>query len=163
MIVVIASLVLVATIGSAYVTFRAFTRNVLDPEIVIHVPAIGQGQEAAQQSGGAERPRPSGRHHYDAGVFTVNLVTDNRPGVGRFLRTHIILEAEDNRVVRDLAAREPELKDRIIAVLRSQNAADLEGEAGQARLKADVVAAVDGLLGGGNRVLDAFFQELVIQ
>src|SRR5690606_7694943 len=68
---------------------------------------------------------------YDAGTFTVNLVSNSR---SRFLRARISVEVDGRKALEELQTREPAVRDAIIATLRSYTPAQLADADGTAAL-----------------------------
>ena len=92
--------------------------------------------------------------------FTVNIID---PGMKRYLRVNMTLEyLESKALVEELEARDPEVRDAIIAVLRSQTVTDLIGAETIEQLRVELVTAINGVLTTGE-VADLYFIEFVIQ
>ena len=83
-------------------------------------------------------------------------------GSRRFIRMKIYLGSNDKALVKEIERREPELRSRVIATLRSTKVADLEGEEGMERLKKVILEEANALLSTGD-VEDLFFDEFIIQ
>jgi len=96
-----------------------------------------------------------------AGTFTVNLTAGNMPAA-RYVRTEIVLEVESEAVLAALQARMPQVRDRIIDVLRQQTVESLHGSDGLGRLKQALRTRVDELVGAGT-VREVYFVDLVVQ
>lgn len=110
-------------------------------------------------SGGrrAEGPGPM----YEIGTLMVNLATNGAPGV-RYVRTGVVLEADSEKTLRELERRQPQVRDRIIAVVREQTAESIAGNDGQDRLRESLVRSVNELLSEGE-VVQVWFTDLVVQ
>ena len=97
----------------------------------------------------------------DAGSFTVNLSAGTGPSV-RYLRTGIVLELGSPEVQVALEQRMPQVRDRIIGVLREQTMESLHGSEGMARLKQQLRASIEELTGPGT-IVDIYLVDLVVQ
>ncbi|MFO7311039.1 MAG: flagellar basal body-associated FliL family protein [Bacillota bacterium] len=97
----------------------------------------------------------------DAGSFTVNLSAGTGPSV-RYLRTGIVMELGSPEVQLALEQRMPQVRDRIIGVLREQTMDSLHGSEGMARLKQQLRASVEELTGPGT-IVDIYLVDLVVQ
>lgn len=139
----IISLVILLASGSAYVVF-----------VIVGGPFDRGDLEA---SGRGELPGPM----YDVGTLTVNLQNDGAPGV-RYVRTGVVLELDSQKTARELERREPQIVDRIIAVLREQTVESISGSEGQEKLRTQLLASVNEVLAEGE-VLQVWFTDLVVQ
>ncbi|HEX6971070.1 MAG TPA: flagellar basal body-associated FliL family protein [Limnochordia bacterium] len=139
-------IVLVAAVstGSMLFTFRFF--QPVQPEIARTVEA------------GQEVPMPE--HTIDMDVFTVNLASAQ--GRGPYLRTAIVLQASDEAALQELEARRPQVRDRVLDVLRQQTREAFERPDALDRLKGLVLDAVNPLLVQG-RVVNVYITEFIIQ
>ena len=138
------ALVIIATVGSAYTTYLIF-RSDSNP---------GEPNPSAVAAKRELGPT------FSAGEFTVNLAAT---GVqSRFIRTDIVLEAQDKKTITELERRDPQIRDQIITLLRSRTAEQLQTEKGLELLRMEIIASVNNLLITGE-IADAFFIDLVIQ
>lgn len=145
-IAILVALVAAVSAGSMMFTFRMFKGQVPSPA----------GADAAVR--GEEVPVPE--HIFDLRVITVNLATER--GSGPYLRAAIVLQVEDEKEVEELEARRPQVRDRVIELLRQQKREDLTRPDALARLKGLVIDTVNPLLSKG-RVINVFITEFVIQ
>jgi len=97
----------------------------------------------------------------DVGSFTVNLAAGDLPSA-RYVRTGIVLEVDSETTKRLLEERQPQVRERVIRVLRQQTMESIRGVEGMERLKEQVQAAVNETLADGT-VRDVYFVDLVVQ
>ncbi len=142
-ILVIAAIIVVGALGSAYITSWYFQRQAADVM-----------NETASESA----PRPGGVVRIEN--ITADLRSPNRNTA--FVRATVVLEVPDSRTAVELQERDYRLRDAIIAVLRSYSADEVEAEEGAERLKLEIKDAIDSLVNRGE-VLGVFFHELVVQ
>ncbi len=137
------ALVVIAAMGSAYITFLVFSRSV----------GVVSGQAAVEKQG-------YGPIH-EIGEFTVNLMVP--PGFApRFVRTGVAVEVSDKRCLTELTQREAQVRDAVIAILRSKTHDDIAGASGMEKLRHEIAGAISDLLQGG-KVVNVFFTDLVVQ
>ncbi|HHV94640.1 MAG TPA: hypothetical protein GXX47_08915 [Firmicutes bacterium] len=137
------ALVVIAAMGSAYITFLVFSRSV----------GVVSGQAAVEKQG-------YGPIH-EIGEFTVNLMVP--PGFApRFVRTGVAVEVSDKRCLAELTQREAQVRDAVIAILRSKTHDDIAGASGMEKLRHEIAGAISDLLQGG-KVVNVFFTDLVVQ
>ncbi|MBO8141044.1 MAG: flagellar basal body-associated FliL family protein [Firmicutes bacterium] len=98
---------------------------------------------------------------FDAGTFTVNLSAGGVPAA-RYVRTGIVLDLDSQATLELVQERDPQVRDRIIAVLRQQTPESISGSEGLEQLKQTLKDAIDQVLPEGS-VDDVFFVELVVQ
>lgn len=143
------ALVILATVGSAFTTYLIFGGT---------GSALSSSEPAAVND--ANGPRPVGPM-FEVGDFTVNISTPTAQP--RFIRTGIVLELNNERGLRqELESRHPQVRDRIISILRTRSIEQLNGSRGLEELRRDIVQSINELLPRGE-VVDAFFMDLVIQ
>ncbi|HYU15106.1 MAG TPA: flagellar basal body-associated FliL family protein [Candidatus Acidoferrum sp.] len=92
--------------------------------------------------------------------FIVNL---NEPEAGRYLKASFELEVAGPEVIAQLEKLKRPVRDELLRYLSSLSVADTAGEAGKAKIQKEVVARIDQLVGGGNKVRRLFFVEFVVQ
>lgn len=141
-VVIALAFMIIASVGSAFTAYLMLSRN---------NPAAG----AEKVNGGARDIGPT----YKIGEFTVNLSGTNSI---RFIRTGMVLELAKESDVREAERREPQIRDRIITVLRTCTLADLSAPDGLEQLKAKLITAVNDLFGTA-KISDIFFVDLVFQ
>ncbi|NLV91196.1 MAG: hypothetical protein GX030_02225 [Firmicutes bacterium] len=143
--VIVISLIVIATMGSAYMTFVFFSR--------------GESSGRADAVNGQVR-EPFG-HTYDAGTLTVNLA----PGRGlsnRFIRTGIVIASQDPDTVKELEIRAPQVRDCLISVLRGRTAEEVLSQRGMTQLKQEVISVLNEIL-GARAISDVYFTDFVVQ
>ena len=80
----------------------------------------------------------------------------------RFVRTEIVLELDNSKNLEaEIQRREPQIRDRIISILRS-SVDQLSSPDSLNTLKLDIVTQINNMLISGT-VMDAYFVDLVIQ
>ena len=137
------ALVVIAAMGSAYITFLVFSRSA-------NVAAV-QGPVEKKSFGPI----------HEIGEFTVNLMVP--PGFApRFVRTGVAVEVSDKRYLAELTQREAQVRDAVIAILRSKTHDDIAGASGMEKLRHEIAGAISDLLQGG-KVVNVFFTDLVVQ
>ena len=96
---------------------------------------------------------------HDLGQFTVNL-----SGTGRssFMRTNIVVEVNDRRVLSEVRDREIQLRDRVINIIRNYGPAQLADASGYVALREELLNAMDREMLRG-RITRVYFTEFVIQ
>lgn len=139
------ALIILATVGSAFTTYLIF-RNSSNP----HAESASSSTTAVKAMG------PT----YAAGQFTLNLSSaGNQP---RFIRTEVVLEASDKKVVAELEKRQPQIRDQLITVIRSRTAEQLSSENGIEILRYDIMKSMNSFIPKGE-VTDVFFIDLIVQ
>ena len=96
---------------------------------------------------------------YEMDSFIVNLL--GREGK-RYLKTTIELEVENDDIKKELAQRNPQLRDTILLLLTSKSFEDISMPEGKLRLKNELIARINqSLPDAGIRTL--YFTEFVVQ
>lgn len=139
------ALLIVATVGSAFATYLIFARG---------------NPEAAVLNGEAAEKKRSLGPTFDVGEFTLNLASTTNQM--RFIRAQIVLEGSNNKVISDLEARNPQIRDQLIRLLRSRTVEELNSADGMERLRVDILQAMNSLVTRGE-VTDVFFIDLIFQ
>ena len=149
LIAILLAVVLLSAVGSAYITSWVFTNRSA-------APAAGQGVAAAAE------PEYDSDLVWDAGSFTVDLLSSST--FPTYVKTGISVQVSERRGLEELERRRVQVRDRIIAVLRTTTPEDLKSEQGHERLKQRLRDEVGRLIvGAGARVVDVYFSELVVQ
>ena len=84
---------------------------------------------------------------------------------GRYLKIAVVLEVAPNKAVKDPKAVNPDeiiIQDAVIQFLRAQKVEQFAPEK-QDELKANISKAVNGALGGGDKVYNVYFTNFVLQ
>ena len=124
------ALVVIAAMGSAYITFLVFSRSAN--------VASGQGPVEKQTVGPI----------HEIGEFTVNLMVP--PGFApRFVRTGVAVEVSDKKCLTELTEREAQVRDAVISILRNKTNDDITGAKGMETLRHEIAAAISELLQKG--------------
>lgn len=140
------ALIIITSVGSAFAAYLMITKNIpgvtTEPGVYVHKREIG----------------PT----YELGNFIVNLSSPN--GLqSRFVRTEIVLELDNSKNLEaEIQRREPQIRDRIISILRSRSIDQLSSPDSLNTLKLDIVTQINNMLISGT-VMDAYFVDLVIQ
>ncbi len=143
------ALVILATVGSAFATYLMFGGT---------GSAISNGDSSSMDS--ASAPRPMGPV-FEVGEFTVNISTPTLQP--RFIRTGIVLEISSERnLAQELESRHPQIRDRIITILRSRSVEQLNQNGGLDELRRDIARSINELLLQGE-VIEVYFMDLVLQ
>jgi len=144
LLVVAIAFLIVATVGSAFATYLIFRSN-SDPQ-----------SADAKTSTKVEEMGPT----FPVGEFILNLTpTGNIP---HFIRTEVILEASDKKVVAQLEKRKPQIRDQFITLIRSRTAEQLSNEAGMELLRFEMLKEANKLVSKGE-VINVFFVDWIIQ
>ncbi|HEY8416773.1 MAG TPA: flagellar basal body-associated protein FliL [Limnochordales bacterium] len=97
----------------------------------------------------------------DVGTFTVNLAAGDAPSA-RYVRTGIVLEVDSEETKQWAEQRSPQVRDRVISVLRQQTMESIHGAEGMERLRQRLRDAINEVLVEGV-VRDVYFVDLVVQ
>jgi flagellar FliL protein len=104
-------------------------------------------------------PQAQNGKPFDAGSYLTNLADE---GGRRILRAAVELSVTDNKTLQELKERQTEIRNEILALLRSKRLSELEGEAGMSTVAGELVDRVNRLL-GRHAVLRAYFTDFIIQ
>ena len=91
--------------------------------------------------------------------FTVNLNDSNQR---RYLKAGMVLAFEEEELLEELEMRQSQLRDRTITVLRRWSALDLAKEDSIEKLRAELLAATNDVL-GREAIKDIYFTDFIIQ
>ena len=117
----------------------------------------GKQEESAAKFQGANLNTPGAI--YDVDPFIVNLADVPE---ARYLKLTVKLELDRTDVAADLSARVPQLRDTILILLSSKDAASLRTPQGKFQLKDELTQRVNALLPKGG-IRSAYFTEFVVQ
>ncbi|MGI6036934.1 MAG: flagellar basal body-associated FliL family protein [Limnochordia bacterium] len=147
-IIILVAFLLLATTGTAYITYLLFSGG----------QAVVNNQEPASIS----ESRPLGPT-FETDTFTVNLRQGpGHIGAARYLRARLVLEASDQKVLEELETRAPQVRDRIIKILRSKTVEEINEPQAAERLQKEIIDQLNPLLNQGE-VIDIYFTDLVVQ
>lgn len=152
-ILVLVAVLLVATVGSAYITSWVFTNRASPP------PVVGQVE---QQPTAEDEANFDPQLLWDAGAYTVNLAP-SALGISRFAKVSMSFGVSDRRVLNELQRRKVQVQDRVITILRTTASDQLSNEEGISSLKRRIMDSVNELLETDGRVESIYLTELVIQ
>jgi flagellar FliL protein len=144
LLVVAIAFVIIATVGSAFATYLIFRSN------------SGPEASSAQASTKIEEMGPT----FPVGEFILNLSSSGSHA--RFIRTEVILEASDKKVVAELEKRKPQIRDQFISLIRARTAEQLSNEAGMELLRFEMMKEANKLVNKGE-VTNIYFVDLIIQ
>lgn len=144
LLIVVLAFVIIATVGSAFATYLIFRSN-SEPQ-----------DPSAKASTKVEEMGPT----FPIGEFILNLSSSGN--VPRFIRTEIVLETSDKKVVAELEKRQPQVRDHFISLIRSRTAEQLSNEAGMELLRFEMMREVNKLVSKGE-VTNIYFIDLIIQ
>ncbi|MCK9525362.1 MAG: flagellar basal body-associated FliL family protein [Limnochordia bacterium] len=144
LLIVAIALLIVATVGSAFATYLIFGRGSTEEQATANETAVRRAMGPT----------------YDVGEFTLNLTSLTNQM--RFIRTKIVLEASDAKVVSELETRAPQVRDQLITLIRSRTIDELKSYEGMEVLRFDIIKSINGLLSKGE-VSDVFFIDLILQ
>ena len=147
--IVAAALVIFATVGSAFATYLIFAGG----------NGVGFGSNGTDVSVSGDNQREMMGPTFSAGDFTVNLTSN---GPTRFIRTGIVMEVSERNTIGELEERRAQVRDRVIAILRSRSTSDLNQTNGLESLRNSIMESVNELLIRGS-VVNVYFIDLVIQ
>jgi flagellar FliL protein len=124
----------------------------------------GHAAAAAGEPGAAKEPALSPSASFAQRLLPLEpfVVNVNGDGYTRYLKLVLSLEASTPEVKQELAARAPQIRDAVIAVLTSKRLEDISDFEGKALLKEDLQKRVNDLLSGG-AVQSVLFTEFVVQ
>ncbi|MCK8823542.1 flagellar basal body-associated FliL family protein [Fuchsiella alkaliacetigena] len=94
---------------------------------------------------------------YEVGDFIVNLA-DNR----QFVRLILAVEVNDEAVIEELEKRNPQVRDKVISILRDKSKSDINTSAGARDLREEIKEELNQYIPEGE-ISRVFFTEFVIQ
>ncbi len=147
LVVIIVALTLLAAAVILYTGFALFGKN--------QQKEAHAGQPPVRESGTIG---PT----FEAGTFTVNLLPSPGRVTSRYLRTQLVFEADSPKTIRELELRTPQIKDKIINLLRSKTIEEMMDPQGDNRLREEIKTSINQLLYEGE-IVEVYFIDLVIQ
>ncbi len=141
-VVIALAFMIIASVGSAFTAYLMLSLN-------------QQAVDAAKTELSAKDIGPT----FEVGEFTVNLA---EPSSIRFIRTDLVLEFEKASDLKEAEKREPQIRDRIISVLRTCTLASLNAPDGLEKLRTALIDSINELF-VSNSVTNIFFVDLVFQ
>ena len=159
MVIIIVAGTLVLGLGGAFAFFKLMAGGQGKDDQKAEAPvakAAGQGEtEAKHVAGKANTPGTI----YDVEPFIVNLA--DTPEV-RYLKLTVKLELESQDTSAELASRVPQLRDTILVLLTSKDAASIRTPQGKFQLRDEITQRVNSLLPKPG-VRAAYFTDFVVQ
>lgn len=143
LLIVFVAFLIVATVGSAFATYLIFGNSDKEATTVASTTKVADMGPT-----------------FPVGEFILNL--NSTSNQNRFIRTEIILEASDKRVVTQLEKRQPQIRDQFITLIRSRNSEQLRDEAGMELLRFEMMREANKLINKGE-VVNVFFVDWIIQ
>ena len=159
MVIIIVAGTLVLGLGGAFAIFKLMAGDHGGEEPKAEAPvakAAGHGETEAKQ-GDSKAGSPGAI--YDVEPFIVNLA--DTPEV-RYLKLTIKLELENQDASAELASRVPQLRDTILVLLTSKDAASIRTTQGKFQLRDEITQRVNSLLPKPT-VRAAYFTDFVVQ
>ena len=152
-VIIIVAGTLVLGLGGAFALFKFMARGHGGDDQKAEATAAkaaGQGESEAKNAPGAI---------YDVDPFIVNLA--DTPEV-RYLKLTVKLELENPDTTAELASRVPQLRDTILVLLTSKDAASIRTPQGKFQLRDEITQRVNSLLPKPG-VRAAYFTDFVVQ
>jgi|GEM_PF-1993899 len=152
-----AAIILIASVGSAYITTWVFSHRTPVPQ-----SAPDAGRDGAFDP--AEFQGWDSNLIWNAGTLTVNLQSPGSITAMNYVKATISLQVNARSAVRELDDRRVQVTDRLITTLRTTTKSELDTEEGISNLKRRIMDDVTELIADrGGRVTAVFFSELVTQ
>lgn len=123
-------------------------------------PAEGEAADAA-----ADAPSQTAEPIYQ-GLDPDFVVAFQNPETARFLKLAVEVMARDDDVIEDVKLHRPAIRDRVVMLLSAKNESELVPAEGKEQLRAEVLAAVQGVLEentGSPGVEAVYFTSFVMQ
>ncbi|UCG07323.1 MAG: flagellar basal body-associated FliL family protein [Desulfobacterales bacterium] len=92
-------------------------------------------------------------------TFIVNLADESGK---RYLRITMDLELSNDKLVEEMKRRLPQMRDGILMILPTKRFEDIRTVEGKTRLRNEIIAKLNSLLGHGS-ITNIFFTEFVVQ
>lgn len=158
LIVVVAALV--AGLGGAFVVVKLLGGK-SEPAAVVedHKTEAAAKPDARSELAGKHAASSGPGAMFDLEPFIVNLA--DSPEI-RYLKLTVKLEAENEAVTAELAARVPQLRDTILVLLSSKDSTTIRTPQGKFQLRDEITQRVNGLLPRPG-VRNAYFTDFVVQ
>ncbi len=131
-------LIIIIAAGTSFAFMRYFVAKMNEPEAEKQSKEIGTT--------------------YTLGDFIVNL-SDSQSY--QFVKASIVVETSQGDLVEELDKRKPQIRDRIIAILREANIEDIQ-EPGAVSIKNQIMTRLNQILTEGE-ITSVWFTQLVIQ
>lgn len=148
---VLLAVLLVASVGSAYLTTWVFGGKMGQP---------GADTERFQVQAAVESYNPD--LVWEAGQFTVNLASSTP--ISRYVKTSISFRVNSKSAVNELEKRRTQVQDRVLTTLRMTQSSELQQDEELTALKQRLLDRINEILAPqGGRVLEVYVSELIIQ
>lgn len=153
MVLVLLSVLVVATVGSAYLTSWVFSSRAPD-RLATDAGVLAMAGNDGYDPGLV----------WNAGEFTVNLATSSPMSLPRYVKTNLSFRVNTKAAVNELERRRVQVQDRVITTLRMTQSAQLQEPDGLTALKQRLLDGVNELLSvQGGRAVEVYLSELIIQ
>lgn len=159
MVIIIVAGTLVLSLGGAFALFKLMAGGQgKDDQKTEAAVAKAAGHEETEAKPGASKANTPGAI-YDVEPFIVNLADTSEV---RYLKLTVKLELENQEVLAELASRTPQLRDTILILLTSKDAASIRTPQGKFQLRDEITQRVNSLLPKPG-VRAAYFTDFVVQ
>lgn len=157
MLMVLLLVALVAAIGSGGYSFMSSSSNAKE---IAHLKAEAEDSGAHQEQAleGVHPARKVGILH-PLEPFVVNLLD---PANLRYVNCRVELEVEDSGTIKEIKAREAQIRDSAIDLLSNQPYEDVLGSEGKARLREEMLVRFNRVLSEG-QISRVYITEFVVQ
>ncbi len=158
MLVIIIVLILLILIGGGLAAFLLLSG---DNEEVSSAPQQTQQTQMQRKKGisGRSTNLLTIGPMYPMDQFVVNLLSESG---GRFLKTSLDIELENQEMSPEMDMKKPAIRDIIIRTLSSKTFEEIGTEKGKERLKDEIVEKINEILADG-QVKNIFFTDFVVQ
>lgn len=96
---------------------------------------------------------------YPLPEFVVNLSDPNWP---RYIRLKVILEVKNKKVLKEVEDRGPQVRDKVISVIRDKTVKDIQSSQGFEDLRGELKREIDSII-GTDKINNLYFDGFVIQ
>lgn len=135
--------------GVGAVAFKVFTA---------HPPTVVAAAEAEHRGGHGHAAKPGPIHTMEP--FIVNL---NEPQGGRFLRTTLDIELDDDKALAVLVENQRAVRDVILRTLSNLKVADTMGEENRIKIQKTIAEKIKDKLADKDAVKNIYFADFVVQ
>lgn len=148
LVIVMLAVLVVATVGSAYLTSWVFSSRA----------PVQVASEVTRVAADPYNPELI----WDAGQFTVNLASTTP--LSRYVKTSMSFRVNTKAAVGELEKRRVQVQDRVITTLRMTQPSELQEADGITALKQRLLDGINELLvAQGGRAYEVYLSELIIQ
>ncbi|MEO8046804.1 MAG: flagellar basal body-associated FliL family protein [Nitrospirota bacterium] len=159
MVIIIVAGTLVLALGGSFAFFKLMAGGHEEGEQKAEAPAAKSPVQGEPEAKHVASKAGSPGAIYDVDPFIVNLA--DTPEV-RYLKLTVKLELESQEASAELASRVPQLRDTILVLLTSKDAASIRTPQGKFQLRDEITQRVNSLLPKPG-VRAAYFTDFVVQ